>query len=144
VSRLLLDSDAFLWFVANDAALSERARDAVEAADHVLLSVASAWELAIKVKTGKLTLGAGTARTFFDEQMRANRFDYLPILTEHVLRAADLPLHHRDPFNRLLIAQALTEGSFSSPERTSMPTLAPLDPRAYTGRQCLTVYMNAD
>jgi PIN domain nuclease of toxin-antitoxin system len=110
VIRLLLDSHAFLWFVANGAGLSARARDEIEAADTVLLSVASAWELAIKVKLGKLTLDGQTPRAFFDEQMRVNHIEYLPIFAEHVLRAAALPLHHRDPFDRLLIAQAMTEG----------------------------------
>jgi PIN domain nuclease of toxin-antitoxin system len=110
VSRLLLDTHSLLWFVANDAALSAVARDLIEAADEVFVSVASAWETAIKVQLGKLTLDAPTAEAFFDEQMRANGFTYLPIAPTHVFRAAGLPLHHRDPFDRLLIAQALAEG----------------------------------
>jgi PIN domain nuclease of toxin-antitoxin system len=110
VTRLLLDTHALLWFVANDAALSASARSLIESADEVLVSVASAWEIAIKVHLGKLFLDAPSAESFFEEQMRANGFAYLPIAPAHVFRAAGLPLHHRDPFDRLLIAQALVEG----------------------------------
>jgi PIN domain nuclease of toxin-antitoxin system len=75
----------------------------------VFVSVASAWETAIKTHLGKLTLDAASAEAFFEEQMRTNDFTYLPIAPAHVFRAAALPLHHRDPFDRLLIAQALAE-----------------------------------
>ena len=96
MSRLLLDTHAMLWFVANDSALSGTARTLIEAA--------------IKVHLGKLTVDAPSAEALFDEQMRANGFTYLPIAPAHVFRAASLPLHHRDPFDRMLIAQALVEG----------------------------------
>ncbi|MGH7440812.1 MAG: type II toxin-antitoxin system VapC family toxin [Polyangiaceae bacterium] len=109
MSRLLLDSHALLWFVANDSALSAAARSIIETADDVFVSVASAWEIAIKVHLGKLAVDAPSAEAFFDEQMRANGFVYLPIAPAHVFRAAGLPLHHRDPFDRMLIAQALVE-----------------------------------
>lgn len=75
----------------------------------MFVSVASAWETAIKAHLGKLTLDAASAEAFFEEQMRTNDFTYLPIAPAHVFRAAALPLHHRDPFDRLLIAQALAE-----------------------------------
>jgi PIN domain nuclease of toxin-antitoxin system len=75
----------------------------------VFVSVASAWEAAIKAHLGKLTLDAASVEAFFEEQMRDNDFNYLPIAPAHVFRAAALPLHHRDPFDRLLIAQALAE-----------------------------------
>ena len=110
MSRLLLDTHAMLWFVANDSALSGTARTLIEAADDVFVSLASAWEAAIKVHLGKLTVDAPSAEALFDEQMRANGFTYLPIAPAHVFRAASLPLHHRDPFDRMLIAQALVEG----------------------------------
>ena len=74
------------------------------------MSVASAWEAAIKANLGKLTLAAVSVQAFFEEQMFANDFTYLPIAPAHVFRAAALPLHHRDPFDRLLSAQALAEG----------------------------------
>jgi PIN domain nuclease of toxin-antitoxin system len=109
VSRLLLDTHALLWFVSNDSALSTSARSLIEDADEVFVSVASAWETAIKAHLGKLTLDAASAEAFFEEQMRTNDFTYLPIAPAHVFRAAALPLHHRDPFDRLLIAQALAE-----------------------------------
>ncbi len=73
------------------------------------MSLASAWEVAIKVSLGKLTLDAPTVREFFDEQMEANGFAYLPIDPPHVFRVGGLAFHHRDPFDRLLIAQALEE-----------------------------------
>ncbi len=110
MSRLLLDTHALLWFVSNDAALSTSARGLIEAADEAFVSVASAWEIAIKVNLGKLSLDAPSPEAFFEEQMRANSFVYLPIAPAHVFRAAALPEHHRDPFDRLLIAQALAEG----------------------------------
>jgi PIN domain nuclease of toxin-antitoxin system len=110
VNRLLLDTHTLLWFVANDSALSGTARTLIETADDVFVSVASAWETAIKVHLGKLTVDAPSAEWFFGEQMRANGFTYLPIAPAHVFRAAALPLHHRDPFDRMLIAQSLVEG----------------------------------
>ncbi len=70
MNRLLLDTHALLWFVANDSALSATARTLIEAADDVFVSVASAWETAIKVRLGKLTVDAPSAEAFFDEQMR--------------------------------------------------------------------------
>jgi PIN domain nuclease of toxin-antitoxin system len=75
----------------------------------VFVSAASAWETAIKAHLCKLTLDAASAEVFFEEQMRDNDFTYLPIAPAHVFRAAALTLHHRDPFDRLLIAQALAE-----------------------------------
>lgn len=109
--RLLLDTHAFLWFVAADAALSAPARAAIEdARNEVFVSVASAWEVAIKVSLGKLAVDAPSVGVFFDEQMEANGFAYLAIDPPHVFRVASLPFHHRDPFDRLLIAQALEEG----------------------------------
>ncbi|MBV9947351.1 MAG: type II toxin-antitoxin system VapC family toxin [Myxococcales bacterium] len=110
MSRILLDTHALLWFVANDAALSAQARALIETADDAFVSVATAWETAIKVQLGKLTVDAPSAEAFFDEQMRANGFTYLPIAPAHVFRAAALPSHHRDPFDRMLIAQAFAEG----------------------------------
>jgi PIN domain nuclease of toxin-antitoxin system len=108
--RLLLDTHAFLWFVGGDASLSAVARTAIEdAANEVFLSVASAWEVAIKVSLGKLKVDAPSVDAFFDEQMDANGFAYLAIDPPHVFRVAALPFHHRDPFDRLLIAQALEE-----------------------------------
>jgi PIN domain nuclease of toxin-antitoxin system len=108
--RLLLDTHAFLWFVAGAPELSPTARGAIEdGANDVFVSIASAWEIAIKVGIGKLSLDAPSAGVFFDEQMATNGFAYLSIEPAHVFHAGALPLHHRDPFDRLLIAQALAE-----------------------------------
>lgn len=107
--RLLLDTHAFLWWVADDDALTPAARAAIsEPGNECLLSAASAWEIAIKVSIGKLTLKADVRR-FLPEQMAANGFESLPVSVAHAARVADLPFHHRDPFDRLLAAQALEE-----------------------------------
>ena len=108
--KLLLDTHAFLWFVGGDRSLSATARTAIEdRTNDAFVSVASAWEIAIKSSLGKLTVDAPTVAEFFDEQMEANGFGYLSIDPPHVFRVATLPFHHRDPFDRLLIAQALEE-----------------------------------
>jgi PIN domain nuclease of toxin-antitoxin system len=107
--RLLLDTHAFLWWVTDDAKLSSRARAAVAADDgECLVSVASAWEMAIKVSLGKLSV-VGPLERFLPEQLALNRFGVLHVELGHVARVARLPFHHRDPFDRLLAAQALEE-----------------------------------
>lgn len=104
---LLLDTQAFLWWVTDDARLSKRAARAI-AGTECLLSVASCWEMAIKVGLGKLTI-PGTPARFIQQQLEVNGFGLLPISLEHASRVAALPFHHRDPFDRLLAAQALAE-----------------------------------
>jgi PIN domain nuclease of toxin-antitoxin system len=101
---LLLDTQAFLWWVTDDRRLSKRARTAI-AATPCMLSVASCWEMAIKSSLGKLTLPRAVDR-FVQEQLEVNGFTLLPISIEAVAGAADLAFHHRDPFDRLLAAQA--------------------------------------
>jgi PIN domain nuclease of toxin-antitoxin system len=109
--RLLLDTHALLWFVSDDSSLSRAAKVAIEdPANDVLVSVATAWEIAIKAGIGKLSLDAPSPASFFDEQMALNSFEFLSIQPAHAFRAGDLPFHHRDPFDRLLVAQALVEG----------------------------------
>jgi len=107
--KLLLDTHAFLWFLMGDARLAQEARTRIEQVDsEVLLSTASLWEIAIKVSLGKLKL----ARPFGDlipAQLDANGFRVLDIALGHVERVSRLPFFHRDPFDRLLAAQALTE-----------------------------------
>jgi len=108
--RLLLDTHAFIWWVRNDAALSRRARAALAAgANECLFSLASAWEIAIKVSLGKLSIIHGRLEQILPEQLAANGFGTLPIDLAHVARVASLPFHHRDPFDRLLAAQSLEE-----------------------------------
>jgi PIN domain nuclease of toxin-antitoxin system len=107
--RLLLDTHAFLWWVEGAPAVGRRARAAVSNPDNeVLLSVAVCWELAIKLSLGKLRLAESLDR-FVPEQLRRNGFSLLPIELRHVGRVADLPFRHRDPFDRLLAAQALED-----------------------------------
>ena len=107
--RVLLDTHTFLWWVADDARLSAKARGAVAEATEVFLSVASCWEMAIKVSLQKLTLSLPLDR-FVSEHLGANQFALLPIELDQVARLTALPFHHRDPFDRLLAAQALHEG----------------------------------
>ena len=106
--RLLLDTHAFLWWVADDSRLTSRARRAITDAEECRLSVASCWEMAIKVSLGKLTVRQAVGR-FVPEQLALNGFEILSIELDHTARVAALPFHHRDPFDRLLIAQALVE-----------------------------------
>ncbi len=107
--RLLLDTHTFLWWVNDSDALSRAARARIaDVRNECFLSLASAWEMAIKVGSGKLELPAPVER-FVEEQLAANSFRLLPIDLDHVAHVATLPFHHRDPFDRLLAAQALKE-----------------------------------
>lgn len=107
---LLLDTHAFLWFIGADPRLSPLAAQRIGDADsRVVVSVVSAWEIAIKIRIGKLTL----SRRFPDiwlESIAENELEVLDVTTKHVLALDPLPLHHRDPFDRLLVAQAISEG----------------------------------
>ena len=108
--RLLLDTHAFLWWVADDRRLSRKARAAIASRDSAcFLSMATVWEMAIKVGLDRLELPSSVDR-FVSEQMAANAFEPLPIDLGHPGDVARLPFHHRDPFDRLLVAQALGEG----------------------------------
>lgn len=108
--RCLLDTHTFLWFVGGDTRLSQAARAAIEdPANTGLLSVASAWEMAIKVSLGKLSLTMPVER-FIVEHGEGNGIELLGITLAHVGAVETLPFHHRDPFDRLLIAQARVEG----------------------------------
>lgn len=106
--RLLLDTHAFLWFVTGDAQLSRGARRALEAADNeLILSAASVWELAIKAGLGRLTL-PGSVATYVAEKVEQG-LRVLSVDWTHAAAVEKLPPHHRDPFDRLLAAQALLE-----------------------------------
>lgn len=104
---LLIDTQAFLWWVTDDRRLSKRARTAI-AATPCVVSIASCWEMAIKVSIGKLTVPTPVDR-FVQEQLEINGFSLLPISLEAAAAVADMPFHHRDPFDRLLAAQARRE-----------------------------------
>ena len=106
---LLLDTHTFLWFWWDDPQLSETARQAIcDPTNRKLISTASCWEIAIKVSRKKLDLGA-PYRGFIHQHMVRNNFELLQITDEHLAWLVDLPFHHKDPFDRLLIAQAMIE-----------------------------------
>ena len=104
--RFLLDTHAILWWLSDDPRLGEQARDIIEnPANDIAVSVASLWEIVVKVRVGKLQ-----ADIF--EVIRAletEAFDFLAIQPAHLQELAELPLHHRDPFDHLLIAQSIAE-----------------------------------
>ena len=108
--KALLDTHAYLWMLGDPARLSPRARKACADARSVLyVSVASAWEVAIKVARGSLRLDVSLAE-LFSQQRRAARVELLEIKLSHALEVAALPHLHRDPFDRLLVATARLEG----------------------------------
>ena len=107
--RLLVDTHAFLWFAAGDPRLTSRARRRIEdAANDRFLSVASVWEMAIKLSLGKLTL-AISLDTLIEEGAVNNGFSLVDVRREHAVAVTHLPFHHRDPFDRLLVTQAMTD-----------------------------------
>jgi len=104
--KLLLDTHVVLWSLGDPAQLSDEARTRIaDPANAVGVSAASAWEIAIKSGTGKLKFNAGLV-----EALAQADFISLPITIEHALAAGNLPPHHRDPFDRMLIAQAMLDG----------------------------------
>lgn len=104
--RLLLDTHVVLWWLADDPALPAAAREAISnPGAEVLVSAASAWEIAIKKAAGRLE-----APDDLLDALEANEFSTLPITAGHALAAGALPPHHADPFDRMLVAQAQAEG----------------------------------
>jgi PIN domain nuclease of toxin-antitoxin system len=109
--KLLLDTHSFLWFISGSDRISVTARGLIEdSSNQPLLSIASLWEMAIKVSLGRLKL-ARSFEELIPEQMSLNGIEVLDIQIKHVAEVAQLPFHHRDPFDRLLIAQAKVEGT---------------------------------
>lgn len=106
---VILDTHVFLWFIAGEERLTPLARATIEEPDNeMFLSVASIWEMAIKYSLGKLVL----TRPFGElipAQLELNGISVLPLAVSHAAAVASLPFHHRDPFDRILVAQALTE-----------------------------------
>ena len=104
--RLLLDSHTLVWWRAGSARLSAAARDAIiDPANELLISIAALWELTIKISSGKLVLSADLETTVREEGVLV-----LPVDFAHLARLGTLPRLHRDPFDRMMIAQALAEG----------------------------------
>ena len=108
--RLLLDTHAFLWFLAGDSRLRVASRRRIEnKANDKFLSIASIWEMAIKVSLGKLEIDDPLGE-IVERGAGENGIALLGISKDHALRVGTLPWHHRDPFDRLLAAQAMHEG----------------------------------
>ena len=109
--KLLLDTHTFMWWDSNPAKISERVLTLIRDPDsQVLLSLASLWEIQIKSQLGKLTLRDNLA-DIVQQQQNENGIVLLPIEFSHILALEQLPLHHRDPFDRLLIAQSRIESA---------------------------------
>lgn len=103
--NLLLDTQIFLWSLADSKKLTPKARTLILEADQVYVSAASIWEVAIKSSSGKLELDPELVRA----EIQSSGFLELPVLARHAARVASLPYYHRDPFDRLLVAQAILE-----------------------------------
>jgi len=105
--RVLLDTHAFIWAITDERRLSPRARRLI-ASSELWWSVVSLWEAIQKAQVGKLSLPL-PAGPFLTGELSSNHVRLLPVSLSHVLRVEELPLHHRDPFDRLLIAQSIEE-----------------------------------
>jgi PIN domain nuclease of toxin-antitoxin system len=107
--RILVDTHTFLWALQNDRRLSAKARQILCSDEHELVfSLVSLWEIAVKIKIGKLN-AVGSSVGYIREEMKAYGMELLPVRYEHILQMEQLPLYHSDPFDRLLIAQAIAE-----------------------------------
>ena len=118
--RNLLDTHVVVWLAVNSPKLSTTAKQVIfDSSNESFVSIASAWEVAIKVGKGNLRLDGGVSEFF--NIVYQNGFELLPITEEHVKRLEILPLLHRDPFDRILIASALTEGMCLISADTNVP-----------------------
>jgi PIN domain nuclease of toxin-antitoxin system len=107
--KAILDTHVFLWWVTKDNRLTRSANEFIENNNNALfLSAASSWEIVLKNQLGKLELAKPPAQ-FFHEHMAVNQIQSLPITLDHTLQMFALVLHHRDPFDRILVAQAQAE-----------------------------------
>jgi PIN domain nuclease of toxin-antitoxin system len=107
--KVLLDTQAFLWFVLGDARLSDVAKSTIlDPSNNKSVSPATYWEIAIKVSIGKFQLHE-SYDVFIDRGIAGNGFDILAIEPKHTSLVASLPFHHRDPFDRLIVSQAIVE-----------------------------------
>lgn len=108
--RALLDTSAFLWFITDSDRLGINARRYIaDLNNELILSAASLWEIAIKTSLGKLEL-LSPFDQLIPEHLEKNSIDVLSIELSHLSKIIQLPFHHRDPFDRLIIAQGITEG----------------------------------
>lgn len=108
--KILLDTHAFIWFVEDDNQLPQNIKKIIEMQENeIFLSIASIWEMAIKIQLGKLDIQKTIEEVI--DLITLNGFQFLPILPNHIIRMSTLYLYHRDPFDRIIIAQALTESA---------------------------------
>lgn len=102
----LLDTHTFIWYVSGDTTLSSKVREAIESRPEAnFVSIASLWEIAIKISLGKLTLDRPFSA--IEQQLKRNGFQILPIGFEDVLKITNMVFHHKDPFDRVIIAQGI-------------------------------------
>jgi PIN domain nuclease of toxin-antitoxin system len=107
--RGLIDTNTFLWFISGDSRLSHTAKTLISEIDNeILLSIASLWEIAIKMSIGKLELSL-SYEDLLSAQIEDNEIKLLPIEKNHLKELARLPFYHRDPFDRLIISQGIAE-----------------------------------
>jgi len=106
--KIILDTHTFLWFINDSPELSNSAAELIESDVDLWISIASLWEISIKVNLNKLDLPDEFDR-FIPHQIAINGIEILPINLQHLIALTKLPLHHRDPFDRILIAQAIAE-----------------------------------
>ena len=107
-NRFLIDTHTFIWLIEDDPKLPDSSKQLIDDLENdIFISIASLWEMAIKISIGKLKL-AGVLAQAIDE-LYARNIKILPIDSLHVLRVQNLPLHHKDPFDRIIISQSLVE-----------------------------------
>jgi len=108
--RALLDTHAFLWWIADSPSLSKRAREVVaDPANEIYLSSVSVWEIAIKARAGRLNIFSGDLTRFIVQHVSQNQFQSLPVTLSHSAKIHTLSQDHRDPFDQMLAAQSLSE-----------------------------------
>jgi PIN domain nuclease of toxin-antitoxin system len=105
MSSILLDTHAFIWLSEDDLSLPKSVRERIEKTDNVFVSVASFWEISIKLTIGKIALN--TDFNNIEARFDSTRFILLPISIKDTIQLRQLPLHHKDPFDRILIAQSI-------------------------------------
>ena len=117
--KLLLDTHALLWWLADDAALGPAARALIaDPAHEVIVSIVSLWEVQVTVRAGKLRVGLADML----REIEAQAFPLLPVLPAHLIRLGELPVHHKDPFDHLLLAQASAEQAVFMSEDRHVPS----------------------
>ncbi|NOT47973.1 MAG: type II toxin-antitoxin system VapC family toxin [Acidobacteria bacterium] len=107
--RLLIDTHSFLWYIGERNRLTAKAQRLIESFDgDVILSIASVWEISIKKALGRLEIEGGFSR--LPSILTTFRIELVPIIFDHTLKQSQLPFHHKDPFDRMIAAQAIVEG----------------------------------